>query len=445
MIAWRDLRGPPRSGPLRCVAPAPPHQRLHRPGDARASPHGEPPGAADRRTGRARRTALRRRPGPARSRVPAAAARTAGDPRAPSLPRATRRPRSPRRSASRPARPALDSITPIAPCGPPSRRTLGPRSGRSIGMTQQRDIERLLDHWFSDGPDQAPDRVVDIVADRIERQPQRPAWRLHWRHPRERLRARSRSHRGGRPDRGRRRLQPPARPARPGSAARAAPSPRPPARQPTPTPTATAVASAVSDVATRGRRRLAAGIAIQPAAIRPADPVDLDVPGGWTAASTCRGHRPCSDDAGHRPRSCRPTALCRDSCRWNLARRRHAAQHTATIVVGRVVDDLVAALQANASTGRRPEPVTVGGFDGQRSSSSCRRTTSCRPRRDPTGLIYGRSAHAGSTPGPDSRWRCRSSTSTARLITSASARRGTSGASRATAQPIVDVSFELTP
>ena len=45
-------------------------------------------------------------------------------------------------------------------------------------MTQQRDIERLLDQWFSDGPDQAPDRVVDIVTDRIERQSQRPAWRL---------------------------------------------------------------------------------------------------------------------------------------------------------------------------------------------------------------------------------------------------------------------------
>ena len=48
-------------------------------------------------------------------------------------------------------------------------------------MTQQRDIERLLDHWFSDGPGQASDRVIDIVTDRIERQSQRPAWRLHWR------------------------------------------------------------------------------------------------------------------------------------------------------------------------------------------------------------------------------------------------------------------------
>jgi hypothetical protein len=48
-------------------------------------------------------------------------------------------------------------------------------------MTQQRDIERLLDQWFSDGPDQAPDRVVEIVTDRIERQSQRPVWRLHGR------------------------------------------------------------------------------------------------------------------------------------------------------------------------------------------------------------------------------------------------------------------------
>jgi hypothetical protein len=45
-------------------------------------------------------------------------------------------------------------------------------------MTQQRDIERLLDHWFSAGPTEAPDRAIDVVADRIEHQSQRPAWRL---------------------------------------------------------------------------------------------------------------------------------------------------------------------------------------------------------------------------------------------------------------------------
>ena len=50
-------------------------------------------------------------------------------------------------------------------------------------MTHERDIERILGHWFGDGPSEVPDRVMDVVADRIERQPQRPAWRLHWREP----------------------------------------------------------------------------------------------------------------------------------------------------------------------------------------------------------------------------------------------------------------------
>ena len=59
----------------------------------------------------------------------------------------------------------------------------GHGQGRAPGMTHERDIERLLDHWLSDGPTQSPDRVMDVVADRIERQHQRPAWRLNWRHP----------------------------------------------------------------------------------------------------------------------------------------------------------------------------------------------------------------------------------------------------------------------
>ena len=45
-------------------------------------------------------------------------------------------------------------------------------------MTHERDIERLLDTWLSDGPTDVPDRVFDLVADRIARQPQRPAWRF---------------------------------------------------------------------------------------------------------------------------------------------------------------------------------------------------------------------------------------------------------------------------
>jgi len=51
-------------------------------------------------------------------------------------------------------------------------------------MTTDRDLERLLDAWFADGPREVADRVIDQVADRLEREPQRPAWRLRsWRTP----------------------------------------------------------------------------------------------------------------------------------------------------------------------------------------------------------------------------------------------------------------------
>ncbi len=44
-------------------------------------------------------------------------------------------------------------------------------------MKDRADIDRVLDHWFSDGPSRMPDRVVDVVADRIAHQRQRPSWR----------------------------------------------------------------------------------------------------------------------------------------------------------------------------------------------------------------------------------------------------------------------------
>jgi hypothetical protein len=50
-------------------------------------------------------------------------------------------------------------------------------------MTSERDIERVLDHWFTERPTQVGDRVLDGVADRIARQPQQPAWRVSWRDP----------------------------------------------------------------------------------------------------------------------------------------------------------------------------------------------------------------------------------------------------------------------
>jgi len=48
-------------------------------------------------------------------------------------------------------------------------------------MTKEREIERLLDRWFSERPIEVADRVLEDVADQIGRQPQQPAWRVTWR------------------------------------------------------------------------------------------------------------------------------------------------------------------------------------------------------------------------------------------------------------------------
>lgn len=48
-------------------------------------------------------------------------------------------------------------------------------------MNDRSDMDRVLSHWFADGPSEMPDRVVDTVADRIGRQRQRRPWRLPWR------------------------------------------------------------------------------------------------------------------------------------------------------------------------------------------------------------------------------------------------------------------------
>ncbi len=48
-------------------------------------------------------------------------------------------------------------------------------------MTRERDIDRILDHWFAERPTEVADRVLDEVADRIGLQPQQPAWRALWR------------------------------------------------------------------------------------------------------------------------------------------------------------------------------------------------------------------------------------------------------------------------
>jgi hypothetical protein len=48
-------------------------------------------------------------------------------------------------------------------------------------MTNEREVERVLERWLIDGIDAMPDRVYLSILDRVERQPQQRAWRVSWR------------------------------------------------------------------------------------------------------------------------------------------------------------------------------------------------------------------------------------------------------------------------
>jgi hypothetical protein len=50
-------------------------------------------------------------------------------------------------------------------------------------MNDRSDIDRVLGHWFEDGPTVMPDRVAEVVARRISLRPQRRSWRLLRRSP----------------------------------------------------------------------------------------------------------------------------------------------------------------------------------------------------------------------------------------------------------------------
>jgi len=222
-------------------------------------------------------------------------------------------------------------------------------------MNQQRDIERLLDHWFSDGPDQAPDRIVNVVTDRIERQSQRPAWRLHWRPS---------------PVNAYAKIAVAAAavlivavlgynllPAGPTGVGAPAPSASP---TPTAAPTGTPVSSgpvALPDGALAGGRYRVQPFA--PSALA----VTADIPAAWigfpdNAAVTS------PNDSGILISFMTTNGLFRDPCNWDVDGTKTA--HTGDVAVGPTVDDLVAALKANGSyPSSAAGPVTFGRFAGQ--------------------------------------------------------------------------------
>jgi len=234
-------------------------------------------------------------------------------------------------------------------------------------MTQQREIERLLDVWLSDGPDQAPDRVVDIVADRVGRQSQRPAWRLH------------------------RRPYPMNAYAKiavaaaavlvvavlgynllPGrSAAVGGPAPSSsPTLFPASSPSASSAAAAGAPVdIPEGDTELSPGLyRWDPFTSKPTMSVVADIPDGWRSVGslgmTVTG-RGTDAPTGLGIAFLQADGLRGDPCHWDLQGTQDYRQ-PGDVTVGPTVDDLVAALRSNTSyTSSTPQSVTIDGFEGQ--------------------------------------------------------------------------------
>ena len=220
-------------------------------------------------------------------------------------------------------------------------------------MTTNRDLERLLDAWFADGPNEVADRVIDDVADRIERQPQRPAWRLRWRTPMNatyKLVAAAAAlvivavvgynllpRQGGVGGQ----ATPP-----PTAAPTAAPITAPPS---SPTPIRDGPLS-------EGRYQMEAlGLSIV-----------ADVPAGWIGNVSPYLASTDGFDVGNVLITFMLVdGLFSDACHWDLNGSGVAAQ-PGDVEVGPTVDDLVQALRANTSyTSSTPSPVTFGPYLGQ--------------------------------------------------------------------------------
>ena len=50
-------------------------------------------------------------------------------------------------------------------------------------MTDQHDLDRLLDTYFAHGSDALADRVIRAALERIDKTPQSRSWRSSWRSP----------------------------------------------------------------------------------------------------------------------------------------------------------------------------------------------------------------------------------------------------------------------
>jgi hypothetical protein len=211
-------------------------------------------------------------------------------------------------------------------------------------MTNDRQLERLLDAWLTEGPTQAPDRVIDDVAARITRQPQRPAWRLHaWRFPT---------------------MSTPLKLVLIGAALLAAlvagsilvgGGGGNPVAPPTPWPTTTPTPSPIASLPRIPDGSMEAGTYIGNSI--PGNPLTwtVTVPEGWTGGSDEWALYPLRDPG---------VAIVGPTSGWSVPADSCAAAAT---VAATSVDTFIAAVQARDDwTVSAPVDVTLGGYAGQR-------------------------------------------------------------------------------
>ena len=228
-------------------------------------------------------------------------------------------------------------------------------------MTSERDTERLLDEWLSDGPTVATDRVIDSVADRIGRQSQRPAWLISWRE------SPVNSY-----------LKPILAAAAvivvvvAGIAILGGPSVfnvgGPPSPSPSPSPAPPATASAAGYIPAMPDGTLSPGTyRLWPLASAPDLHIDATVPPGWQGFGSWAipGPNYTGAPAGIGIGFIAADGIYSDPCHWDRAG--NGAWPQPGIEVGPTVDDLVNALKANAAyTSTSPVDITLGGYQGKR-------------------------------------------------------------------------------
>ncbi len=309
-------------------------------------------------------------------------------------------------------------------------------------MNRQPDVELVLRAYLADEGDIAPDRILEVVAERIASQPRRLASRLPWRNTMN----------------GYLKLVAGLAaalvvgvvgynllPGFGGSGGQSTPIPSPTAPPSPPNSTSSPAATGPIDLPdgtlTGGRYR------IQPLPEAPSLSIVADVPAGWLghpAYPALTGRTTEEPPDGILIGFMSPDGLFSDPCHWDLDGTGSIDQ-PGDIEVGPTVDDLVAALNANASyTSSAATPVSLGEYRGQRLELRLPGTDvlSTCDGEEPAYFVFSTGYYSQ---GPNSLWDLFIvDVDGTRLITMVSYFPGTPPADVAAARAIVE-SFQITP